>query len=138
MVEINITLLFQFVNFMIGLFIINYFIIKPLREVMAKRRALLGGLDTESNSFETSAKQKLDEYEESLKKARESVSEQRNEFMALAGAKAQDIQEKANQEAKKIRQEAESVKLTEGEKVYKELNSQANTFAQSFIQRILS
>lgn len=123
---------------MLGLLIINYFIIKPLREVMAKRRALLNGLDTESASFEASAKQKLDEYEESLKKARESVSAQRDEFMAVAGTKAQEIQDKANQEAKKIRQDAESIKQTEGEKVYKELNSQANQFAQSFIQRILS
>lgn len=138
MVEINITILFQFVNFMLGLLIINYFIIKPLREVMAKRRALLDGLGTESSNFENSAKKKLDEYEESLKKARESVAVERNEFMAVAGAKAQDIQEKATQEARKIRQDAENIKQTEGEKVYKELNSQASNFAQSFIQRILS
>lgn len=105
---------------------------------MAKRKALLNGLDEESNSFEAKAKKSLDDYEERIKKARESVSEERNAFMAQAGAKAQDIQEKANDKARSIRQEAEATKQSEGEKAYKELNGQASQFAQSFVQRILS
>ena len=39
MISIDVTLFFQVVNFLITLFILNALIIRPIRDVLARRRA---------------------------------------------------------------------------------------------------
>ncbi len=138
MIDINITLLIQMVNFFIGLFIINHFIIKPLREVMAKRRAILSTLNVNANSLEEQAKAKLVGYEERIQKARQDMAHKREEIKAESSARAHEVQTKAEEEARQLRYKAQESRVQEGEKAYKELQKQTSGFAQSFVQRILS
>ena len=55
MINIDITLLIQLVNFLIALAIINYLIIRPVRGIMARRRAQNDELRGAADSLEGEA-----------------------------------------------------------------------------------
>ncbi len=138
MISVNFTIAIQFVNFIIGLLIINYLIIKPLREVMAKRRASLGVLNTDARSFEAKAKSKLLNYEERLKAVKADIVAQRENMKAEALAKAHAMQTGAEEESRSIRQAAQESRVVEGEKAYAELSGQTKEYAQSFVNRLFT
>ncbi len=138
MIEINITLLFQLVNFIIGLLIINHFIIKPLREVMAKRRAIINGLDDDVNGLSSTAKSKIVEYEARLQKTKAEIARNRDDLKGVAFSKAQTLQNDASEKARELRQSAQDVRLQESDAAYQELKSQSANFAKLVTSRLLS
>lgn len=138
MIEFNITLVFQFVNFLLGLLIINHFIIKPLREVMARRNALVDGLDTDANTLDTQAKSKLSEYEASLQNVRSEVVRTREAVKIEAHARAHEMQLRAEEEARKFRYDAEQRRRNESESAYTKLSAQSSSFADSIVKRLLA
>ena len=71
MLDFDITLLFQLANFLIALFLLNKLLIKPVREVLAKRRRIIDDMTGEAVSFETQAEKSLADYEAALQRARE-------------------------------------------------------------------
>ncbi len=138
MISVNFTVAIQFINFLIGLLIINYLIIKPLREVMAKRRASLSVLNTDARSFEAKAKSKLMNYEERLKAVKAEIAQQRESLKEEASSKAHALQSGAEEESRSIRQAAQESRVVEGEKAYAELSTQTQSYAQSFVERLFS
>ena len=41
MLDLNITLVFQLVNFFIALYVLNLLLIRPIREIIRKRKAVM-------------------------------------------------------------------------------------------------
>jgi len=74
MLDINITLLIQLVNFIVTLVVLNFLLIKPIRGIIRKRRDLASGMLADAETFTTEAAQKLKEYEASLARAREEAA----------------------------------------------------------------
>ncbi len=138
MIEVNITLLFQIVNFVIGLLIINHFIVKPLREVIAKRRAAFSSLEGDASGLDSKAKSKLVEYEARLQKVRAEVTNAREESKNQAFAKAQAINSDAADKAREIRTNAQEERVKASEAVYADLQSKTQEFATLATSRLLS
>ena len=63
MISIDVTLFFQVVNFLITLFILNALIIRPIRDVLARRRAHNEALAGDAGSMKDIAARKLESYE---------------------------------------------------------------------------
>ena len=75
MLDLNITMLFQLANFLITLFVLNRLLIRPVRGIIAERKALMANLTGEAESFESKAQSRLDNYEAELTKARQKAAE---------------------------------------------------------------
>ena len=78
MISIDITLVFQVVNFLITLFILNVLIIRPIREVLARRRAHNAALAGDAGSMKDIAARKLESYEARLVQARAQMASSRD------------------------------------------------------------
>ena len=52
MLDLNITLVFQLVNFFIALYVLNLLLIRPIREIIRKRKAVMGSCSVRSVWYE--------------------------------------------------------------------------------------
>lgn len=77
MLDLNITLLFQLVNFFIAIFVLKILLINPIREIIKKRNSVMDGLSGEAEDFESQAAQRLDNYEAELARARQAAGQAR-------------------------------------------------------------
>ena len=59
MLDLNITLVFQLVNFFIALYVLNLLLIRPIREIIRKRKAVMDDMSGESESYEYQAEQRM-------------------------------------------------------------------------------
>jgi len=84
MIELNITLLIQLVNFLITLVVLNWLIISPIRKVISARRSKLEGLNADASSFAGQTAEKMDNYSALLAAARVSAVAER-EAMRTSG-----------------------------------------------------
>lgn len=102
MLDLNITLLFQLANFLIAIFVLNILLIRPIRDIIRKRRAVMDDLRGEAASFEEDATQRMADYEAALTQARRDASatceqgraagtEEQQQLLGVAQKKAQDI-----------------------------------------------
>lgn len=71
MLDLNITLVFQLVNFFIALFMLNILLIRPIRTIIKKRNGIMDDMAGEADSFETQAAERLAEYEAELARCRQ-------------------------------------------------------------------
>ena len=77
MLDLNITLVFQLVNFFIALYVLNLLLIRPIREIIRKRKAVMDDMSGESESYEYQAEQRLSDYDNQLTRARQARTAKR-------------------------------------------------------------
>ena len=99
MLDINITLLIQLVNFLVTLIVLNFLLIKPIRDIVKKRRDLAAGMLTDSEDFISDAAVKLENYNAALTKAKEEAVAAREAYKNEATAKESNILEAARADA---------------------------------------
>ena len=99
MMDFNITLLIQFVNFVVTLVVLNYLLIRPIRAIVKKRRDLASGLFSDAESFTADADKKLEQYEAALAKARKEAADLREASKNAGLAQQEDLLRAAHAEA---------------------------------------
>ncbi|MEG2173256.1 MAG: ATP synthase F0 subunit B [Desulfovibrionaceae bacterium] len=115
MLDLNITILFQLVNFLIAVYVLNILLVRPIRAILQERKNTMDNLQGEADAFTREARERMSTYQAALSKARheatlardaaraEGLTEQQS-IVADAGLKAQAHISKA-QDA--IKQEAD-------------------------------
>lgn len=137
MISIDITLLIQVVNFLLSLAIINWLIIKPVREVMAKRRAHNDALRGDAAGMNSTAADKMNEYEARLLKARQEMAAGREAAKLAVEKDAQGRLEQASVEARGIRLEATESMRRESVTAQQELDGKVADYAKMALGRLL-
>ncbi len=99
MIDIDITIFFQFANFVVTLVALNFLLIRPLRDIVKKRRDLAAGLLSDTESFTAAAAKKLEQYEAALVKAREEAAAVRDAQKAEGTGTQENLLQAAQQEA---------------------------------------
>lgn len=137
MVDLNITLAIQIVNFVVALIVLNYVLIKPIRGILQKRRDIVNGLvqDTEKQNSEASAR--IERYEADLDAARVIAAEQRD-LIKQQGADIErgilaDAQNEAQVFLHKSRKEIEQ----EVAEAMKGLRAQVDALAGKVVAKVL-
>ena len=102
MINIDITLLIQLVNFLITLVIINYLIVRPIRCVLARRRAANAAMKESAKAYADEAIHKMEGYTARIAQARAEVAALRENVKLAAGQRVQETVQKANEEARRI------------------------------------
>lgn len=99
MLDLNITLVLQLVNFIITLAGLNFLLIKPIRDIVKKRRDLAAGILTDTETFTREAVDKLEHYEAALARAREEAAALRETRKGEAVEKETSLLETARADA---------------------------------------
>lgn len=137
MVNIDITLLIQLVNFLISLAIINYLIIRPVRGVMASRRAQNDVLRGAADTLEGEAGLKLSGYNARIAKAREQVAALRKSIKASADEAAQAKISEAGDKARALQLAAAGRIRDESADARCVLDGKVGDYAQAVLNSML-
>jgi len=137
MIELNITFIIQLVNFLILLAVLNVILYRPIRHIVQQRSERMANNMTEIESFNQTAKDKLQEYEVTLDNARKEGVEVRNGFKQQGIDQEKEIVNQASAESSKelaaTRQELQS----EAEEARKKLKKQVKGYAKLVADRVI-
>lgn len=137
MIDLDITVVVQLINFLITLVVLNYLLVKPIRAKMKERADSIDAMTAEVEKFNEQAEKKLQNYEEALAEARKAGTGERIK-MKEAGEAEQDsilaaAQETAQDDLTKARSEIESQTKVALEK----LRSQVGAMAAKAADKVL-
>jgi F-type H+-transporting ATPase subunit b len=98
-IELNLAFFVQVVNFGILVLVLNIFLYKPIRKVLADRRQVVDGAREKAAAVDLEVQEKMALYEVRLREAKAVASERRAESLKQAQAEETSILEKARTEA---------------------------------------
>jgi len=93
------TVFIQAVNFLVTIFVLNVLLIKPIREIIKKRKGLMADQLDKIEGFNASAGDKVADYESQLAAARAEANEVRSAAKDEATAEEQKLMAAAGEEA---------------------------------------
>jgi len=137
MINFDVTILYQFVHFLILLFILNFILFKPVLKALDKRQNAIKGL---TDGVERARQDTIDlerNYESTFVEKRRPIIGSRDAVVSEANKEAVHMIEKARNELSaelaKIKSEIE----LEGKKVYDALKSDVGKLSKEAAQKIL-
>jgi F-type H+-transporting ATPase subunit b len=98
-IELNLAFFVQLINFGILVLVLNIFLYKPIRKVLADRRQVVDGAREKAAAVDLEVQEKMALYEIRLREAKASASERRAESLKQAQAEETSVLEKARTEA---------------------------------------
>ena len=137
MINIDITLLIQLVNFLVALAIINYLIIRPVRGVIARRRAQNDELRGSADTLMDEADLKMEGYTARIAQARADVAAVRESIKASAEKDAQARVHAAWEEARAIHRAAADRVQAESAEAQRELDGRVGEYVQVALKSML-
>lgn len=137
MLDLNITLLFQLANFLVALVVLNYLLIRPVREIIKKRNGIMDDLAGQADSFNAEAAEKLNAYEAALARARQEAGLTREEGRQSGLDEQQSIVGEAQQSARQLLAENRSALRDQAEAALNELRNGISDFSAKVGNRLL-
>jgi len=137
MIDLDATVFIQMANFLITLVVLNYLLIKPIREQIAARSALTSGYAADIENFSSKASERLSGYESALADARAQADQLRETMKAEGAAKEQEILHNAQAEAQSYLQASRVETAKAAQAAMTALLSQVNGFASKAASKIL-
>ncbi len=137
MLDLNITLVFQLVNFFIAIFVLNILLIRPIREIIKKRNGVMDNLAGEADSFESQAAERLANYEAELARARQDAGLTREEGRNAGLTEQQGIVGTAQKSARDILADTRRSLRGQAEATLSELRNQVSNFSARLADRLI-
>ena len=137
LIDIDLTVVVQFVLFLILLVVANKLLFKPYLQLRERRKAGIEGARAEAERMTATADSKLADYEKQLGAARNRANDEGRKVRAEAAAHEKDTTDKARTSAQKSIDEATSKMRAEAEAARLQLLPQANTLAKQIASKLL-
>ena len=99
MIELNLSFVIQLINFGILVLVLNVFLYKPIRKVLADRRQVIDSAREKTVSVDVEVQSKMTQYEARLHTAKAEAGAMRAESLKLAQAEETAVLEKARKQA---------------------------------------
>ena len=99
MIELNLSFVIQLVNFGILVLVLNVFLYKPIRKVLADRRQVIDSAREKTVSVDAEVQAKMAQYEARLHTAKAEAGAQRADAMKLAQVEEAALLERARKQA---------------------------------------
>jgi len=136
-IKLDWTLLLQFANFMILLVALNVVLFKPLRAVMAARKATIDGDLAKARSLDEQVQSQVAEYEAKLQEARQRGSQERTALRQAAQAEEARLLGNANEKASQRLQSLKDQVAGEAEVARQGLRSETDALARQIAGKVL-
>ena len=131
------TLIAQLLNLFIQVMLIKKFLFKPIREVLAKRKALADAEIAEATKAKEEAQSLKSEYEESMKQARDKANDILNTAQKSASQQSEEIIREANAQAVSIKAKAERDIEQERRKAVNEIKDEIGDMAMEIAGKVI-
>ena len=138
MLDLNVTFLIQLINLVVTLLLVNYLLVRPVRAIIAKRKADRDDLTRQADSFVSRAAHDVEHYEKTLRLAREEGGAIRRQAREDALARQQDMLAATGVEAADlVRQERERARAA-SERAGTALTAQVEQLAADVVRKLLA
>jgi len=137
MINFDVTILYQFVHFLILLFILNFLLFKPVLKALDKRRNAIQGL---TDGVERAKVETVDlgkSYESTSLEKRKPIIGSKDAILSEANKEAVHVIEKARSELAEELARIKSEIEMEGRKVYDALKADVGKLSSEAAQKIL-
>ena len=131
------TLIAQLLNLFIQVMLIKKFLFKPIREVLAKRKALADAELADAAKAKEEAEALKSEYEESMKQARDKANDILNTAQKSASQQSEEIIREANAQAVSIKAKAERDIEQERRKAVNEIKDEIGDMAMEIAGKVI-
>ena len=99
MINLDITFIFQIINFLVLMLVLNVLLYKPVRKFLAGRAAEIAGGHEKAAALDLGVQEKMAQYEERLRDAKAKASEERGILKKAALAEESVLLEDARKDA---------------------------------------
>lgn len=133
----DISCVYQMINFLILLFVLNMVLYRPIRNVILERKAKIDDLENGAEKASADLTNQEDAYKDGLKEARGEGLKQKEVFIEEASAQEKEIIEQINKTAQANLAQIKDQVAKETEAARKELEAEVDAFAKAIGQKIL-
>jgi F-type H+-transporting ATPase subunit b len=137
MIEINLTIVIQVLQFLILMFILNRLLFKPISQVMAERKAKINAWEEKTQNLQDSARVQLEKYENQLREERAQAQERQEQLTKELKKKEEENLLTVSEEAAGLVASAQRVIVEETERLRLELRQQAVELSQILAEKVL-
>lgn len=137
MIDLDITIVVQLCNFLIAVVVLNYILIKPVRQQLAARQELTAEYTRDVETFIDEANEKLTAYEATLAEARSHASSSRDAIKAEGIARQHEMLEQAQSQAQAFLLSSREQTARDAKAAMDSLLSQVTLFADKAMKKIL-
>jgi F-type H+-transporting ATPase subunit b len=137
LIDLDLTVVVQFVLFLVLFVIANKFLFQPYLQLRERRKAGIDGARAEAERMSAQADAKLADYEKQLKIARDRANDEGRKVRLEAAAHEQDVTTKARASAQQAINDAQATMRDETEKARGQLLPQADALARSITSKLL-
>jgi F-type H+-transporting ATPase subunit b len=133
----DITIFYQFANFLIILILLNFFLFKPVVGALKKREGAIKSLAERVDKAKQDAKDFERQYDEVTQEKKRPILESKDAALSEANTGATKIIEKARHE---LTEELSKIKVeieTEGKRVYETLRADVDRLSGDVAEKIL-
>ena len=138
MINIDLTIIIQLVNFIITIVALNILLIRPVREIIRRRRDLASGFLNDAERFNSDAAGRLEQYEAALANAREQGVDAREAQKNAALRQEAAILSSAHSDAQEFLQRTREETRKAADTAGKELRAMLPSLAAKAARRLLS
>jgi F-type H+-transporting ATPase subunit b len=133
----DISAVYQMVNFLVLLFLLNLVLYKPIRNVILERKAKLGTLSSGVEKASADLEKQKDDYKKGLKQARGEGLKKKEVFIEEASAQEKEIITRINQKAQANFAQIKAQVAEETEQARKSLEAEVGVYAKAIGEKIL-
>ncbi|MDW7645156.1 MAG: ATP synthase F0 subunit B [Desulfuromonadales bacterium] len=137
MIEINGTIIVQFVNFVVLMVALNFILYKPLRSMLQKRKETIDGSHQRAKDLAVQVEEKMAAYQEKLQEAKMTAGKEKATMKEEAVAKETEILSAARQSATATLESMKEKVAGEAEEARKALRSDAENLASDIAAKLL-
>src|SRR5512147_675165 len=137
LIDIDLTVIVQFVLFLVLFVIANRYLFQPYLELRERRKAGIDGARDEAERMTAQADAKLADYEKQLAAARDKANEEGRKVRLEAAAHEREVTDKAKAAAQKAIDEAQAEMRRETEAARAQLLPQADALARAIANKLL-
>ena len=137
MIEINLTIVIQVLQFLILIFILNRMLFKPISQVVTERKEKISAWEERTQKLQESAREKLETYENQLREERAQAQERQEQLTKELKKKEEENLQTVSAEAAGLVASAQQALAKETERLRLELRHQAAELSQILAEKVL-
>jgi F-type H+-transporting ATPase subunit b len=136
-IELNLSFVIQMINFGILVLVLNIFLYKPIRKVLADRRQVIDSAREKTVSVDAEVQSKMIQYEARLHAAKIEAGTRRAESLKLAQVEETALLEKARKQASVSLASIRDIVAKEAGEARELLKKQAEVLSGDICEKIL-
>ena len=137
MINLDIAFVFQMVNFLVLMVLLNVFLYKPIRKHLADRNAQILGAKQKSAEVDREVQEKLASYEARMREIRSSAADERGALKKEAQQQEAAILDKARAEASDALASIKAKVAKEAEEARALLRQSAEALSADICEKVL-